>query len=65
MLTNPLIFRSLINHLREQEVLETSIIHLLNPLEFFSLRLKYKNKLKMDNQRWLAYEISNILNSDL
>jgi hypothetical protein len=65
MLTNPLIFRSLINHLREHEVLETSIIHLLNPLEFFSLKLKYRNKLKMDNQRWLAYEISNILNSDL
>ena len=64
MITNPLIFRSLINHLREHEVLETAIIHLLNPLEFFSLRLKYKNKLKMDNQRWLAYEISNILNSD-
>jgi hypothetical protein len=61
MLTNPLIFRSLVNFLREHEVLETAILDNYALIYKFDIQQKYKYKNMLDNERWLAYELANLL----
>ena len=63
MLTNPLIFRSLVNFLREHEVLETAILDNYELISKFNVQKKYKYKNMLDNERWLAYELANLLNN--
>ena len=63
MLTCPLVFRSMVNALREHEVLEAAALNIQNPALVFDFLKAYKNKIMLDNKRWLAYELANLLDS--